>query len=140
MNKTKLGISANAYAALVFASGLFGIIPAIILTGAVLILEDNEWLKRMAVKAVAFIVVINIFHVVLMLLPNFLDMLKNLLLAAGADSIVIDVFSKVELVFSVFQKGLTIFADVMLILYAYMAYCGKYAKVLFVEGFVNKNM
>ena len=105
MNKTKLGISANAYAALVFASGLLGIIPAIILTGAVLILEDNEWLKRMAVKAVAFIVVINIFHVVLMLLPNFLDMLKNLLLAAGADSIVIDVFSKVGLVFSVFQKG-----------------------------------
>lgn len=140
MNKTKLGISANAYAALVFAAGLLGIIPTLILTGAVLVLEDNEWLKRMCVKAVAFIVVTKIISVILMLMPDFLNMIEYLLLVAEVDRTITDVFTKFDLIFAMFKNALTIFTNVMLIVYAYMAYCGKYAKVLFVEGFVNRNM
>lgn len=140
MNKTKLGISANAYAALVFAAGLLGIIPTLILTGAVLVLEDNQWLKRMCVKAVAFIAIMNIFGVVLMLLPDFLNLIEKLLIVAEVDKVVIDVFTKFDLIFSIFGNALTIFTNVMLIIYAYMAYCGKYAKVLFIEGLVNRNM
>ena len=140
MNKTKFGISANAYAALAFAVGLLGIIPTLILTGAVLILEDNQWLKRMCVKAVAFIAIMNIFGVILMLLPDFLNIVEKLLLVVEVDKNVIDVFTKVDLIFAVFRNVLTIFTNVMLIFYAYMAYCGKYAKVLFIEGLVNRNM
>ena len=140
MNKTKLGISANAYEALVFAAGLLGIIPTLILTGAVLVLEDNQWLKRMCVKAVAFIAIMNIFGVVLMLLPDFLNLIEKLLIVAEVDKVVIDVFTKFDLIFSIFGNALTIFTNVMLIIYAYMAYCGKYAKVLFIEGLVNRNM
>ena len=140
MKKTKLGISANAYAALVFATGLFGIIPALILTGAVLILEDNDWLKRMSVKAVVFIAVLNIFDILLMLLPNFFDMIENLCRIADARGAVLEVFTKIDIFFSIFRTALAIFTDVMLIVYAYMAYRGKYAKVLFVEGLVNRNM
>lgn len=139
MNKTKLGITPNAYAALVFAVGLLGILPALILAGAALILEENEWLKRMSAKAIAFIVVIKIFSVLLLLLPDFLGIIQDFMILAESNSSV-EVLAKINYFFTILDDALTIFSSIMLLIYAYQAYCGKYAKVLFVEGMVNKNM
>ena len=137
MNKTKFGLSANAYAALVFAVGLLGITPVVLLAGAALIVEENEWLKRMSVKALAFVAIMKIFSVILLLLPDALGMIVDILLIADVD---VSIITSINSVFGVLNDGLLIFTNVMLILYAYQAYCGKYAKVLFVEGMVNKNM
>jgi len=141
MNKTKLGITANAYAALIFAAGLLGIIPVVLLAGAALIMEENEWLKRMSVKAIAFIVVLNVFSVLLLLLPDFFDIIRDILYIVDVDHDIIEVFDAIISIFyDVFNGGWVMFGNIMLIVYAFLAYRGKYAKVFFIEGLVNRNM
>lgn len=140
MNKTRLGISPTAYAALVFGAGLLGgIIPALLLAGAALILEDNEWLKRMSAKAIAFIIVVNIISVILMLLPDLLNWIIDIIDVFSKNPDV-DVIHKIIAVFKWIDSAFAIAVKVLMIVYAYQAYNGKYAKVLFVENMVNKNM
>ncbi|HEX3037684.1 MAG TPA: hypothetical protein VHO94_01655 [Oscillospiraceae bacterium] len=52
MQKTKLGISVGLLGAAICFMGVINIIPMILLAGYVLWAEDNEWLKKLAVKAV----------------------------------------------------------------------------------------
>ena len=51
MQKTRLGISVGLLGAAVYFMGLLGIIPLLLVAGYILLLEQNEWLKRCAVKA-----------------------------------------------------------------------------------------
>lgn len=139
MNKTRFGLSANALAALIFTAGLMGITPVVLLVGAVLLVEDNEWLKRMSVKALAFILVANVVSVVLMLLPDLLQWIVDIIRIFDATTDV-DTILKINRVFAWVDSALDIVVKVLLIVYAYQAYLGKYAKVLFVENMVNKNM
>lgn len=52
--KTKLGISVGLLGTMVYFAALFGgYTPVILLAGYVLLFEENEWLKKAAIKAVA---------------------------------------------------------------------------------------
>ena len=51
MQKTRFGISVGLLGAAVYFMGLLGIIPLLLVAGYILLLEQNEWLKRCAVKA-----------------------------------------------------------------------------------------
>ena len=55
MQKTKLGLSVTFVAACLYFFGLFSTIPAVLLIGFVLLKEDDEWLKKMAVKALVLV-------------------------------------------------------------------------------------
>ncbi len=61
MKKTKLGISVNLLAALVFFLTFFGgITPTLLLTGYILLKEEDAWLKKTAVKATLITLVFTI--------------------------------------------------------------------------------
>ena len=55
MEKTKLGISISVVGAGLYFIGMMGIVATIIAAGYVLLFEENQWLKRVAVKAVAVV-------------------------------------------------------------------------------------
>lgn len=57
MQKTKLGLSVTFVAACLYFFGLFSTIPAVLLVAYVLLKEDDEWLKKMAVKALVLVLV-----------------------------------------------------------------------------------
>ena len=58
MQKTKLGISVGLLGAAIYFTSLFsGYLVPVILTGYVLLFEENDWLRKNAVKAVALSVV-----------------------------------------------------------------------------------
>lgn len=57
MQKTKLGLSVTFVAACLYFFGLFSTIPAVLLIGYVLLKEDDEWLKKMAVKSLIVVLV-----------------------------------------------------------------------------------
>lgn len=57
MQKTKLGLSVTFVAALAYFFGLFSTIPAVLLVAFVLLKEDDEWLKKMVVKALILVLV-----------------------------------------------------------------------------------
>ena len=49
--KTKLGISVGILAAATYLAALIGITPLLLVAGYILIVEENDFLKKTAVKA-----------------------------------------------------------------------------------------
>ena len=66
--------------------GLLGIVPLVILAGYVLLLENNEWLKRAAVKAVVIVVAFGLISVLIGTLSDVFDFL-NVILGLAACSL-----------------------------------------------------
>lgn len=62
MEKTKVGVSVGLLGAIMFFMGTINILVAIVIAGYVLIKEENQWLKKAAVK---MLIVIATFGVLL---------------------------------------------------------------------------
>lgn len=82
MQKTKLGVTVALLGASIYFISLFGgYIPVIILGGYVLLMEENIWLKKTAVKSVAVLIMFALFSALLGLIPgviNFVDDIFNI--------------------------------------------------------------
>ena len=91
MQKTKLGISVGLLGAAIYFTGLFsGYLVAVVLVGYVLMFEENEWLRKNAVKAVALMVFFSLLVVVINLIPNTINFINNIVAVFGGNfSIVI---------------------------------------------------
>lgn len=84
MQKTKLGITISGLAAAIYLTCLFGgYIPAIILTGYVLMVEENEWLRRNAVKAIVLMMIFSVFIYGINLIPNVINCFEDMARAFG---------------------------------------------------------
>ena len=78
MQKTRIGISVGLLGAAMYFVGLLGIIPVVLLAGYVLLFEDNEWLKRTAVKAVAVFAFFAILLALVTLVDNSRFLINNI--------------------------------------------------------------
>lgn len=77
MQKTKLGISVGLLGAAIYFTSLFsGYLVPVILTGYVLLFEENDWLRKNAVKAVALSVFFSFVVVVINLIPNAISFIN----------------------------------------------------------------
>lgn len=84
MQKTKLGISVGLLGSAIYFTGLFsGYLVAVILAGYVLMFEDNRWLRRSAVKAVAVMVFFSLLITVLNLVPNAISFVNDIVSIFG---------------------------------------------------------
>ena len=80
MEKTKLGISAAVMAAIVWLLGYYGgYTVAVIAIGYVLLAEESAFLKRTAVKVLAFMLAFSLLNTVIYLIPNMLSMVRSLI-------------------------------------------------------------
>ncbi len=71
MEKTKLGVSVGLLGAAVFFSALFGGYTTVILVaGYVLLCEENAWLKKVSVKAIALLMAFSVLNYALGLIPD----------------------------------------------------------------------
>ena len=78
MNKTKLGISTHLLAAIVYLLGLFGNTVAIVIAaGYVLIREDDEWLRKSAIKALVIHVFITALTYVIAFIPGVFEAINS---------------------------------------------------------------
>jgi len=78
MEKTKLGISISLLGGGLYFIGLMGLTPLIIAVGYVLVMEENQWLKRVAVKAVAVVLFFAILSNAVGLISDSSSFLTNL--------------------------------------------------------------
>ncbi len=79
MQKTKLGISVGIFGALLFFAAFFGgYMSSIILAGYVLLIEDNVWLKRAAVKAVAVLVCFSLINALVGFIPDIISFINSI--------------------------------------------------------------
>ena len=78
MQKTRFGITVSLLGAAIYFMGLFGgFLVTALLTAYVLLFEENEWLKKSAVKAVALMVVFSILSVLIYLIPNVINFIDS---------------------------------------------------------------
>lgn len=84
MQKTRLGISVGLLGAAIYFTGLFsGYLVPVIFTGYVLLFEENEWLKKNAVKAIALMAFFSLLAVAFNLVPNVITLIGNIAAAFG---------------------------------------------------------
>lgn len=78
--KAKLGISVGLLGAGIYLAALFsGYLAVIVLAGYVLLVEENEWLKKSAVKAVALLMTISFAITLINLVPDLLSWISSLI-------------------------------------------------------------
>lgn len=79
MQKTKLGISVGLFGAALYFAGLFGgYVALFLLAGYVLLREENIWLRKAAVKAVAFTMAISLLNALLGLIPGAIGVINDI--------------------------------------------------------------
>lgn len=78
MVKTKLGLSIGLLSAVVYFTALFGgYIPLFLLAGYILIVEQNDWLKRVCCKAVLLLIGFSVLSVCVDLIPSALECIAD---------------------------------------------------------------
>ena len=78
MQRTRLGISVGLLGAALFFAGLIGILPLLLLVGYVLLLEENVWLKRTAIKVAAIVLSFAVVSAILGFGDNLYSVLHAL--------------------------------------------------------------
>ena len=79
MQKTRFGITVGLLGAAIYFMGLYGgYLISALLTGYVLLFEENEWLKKSAVKAVALMVCFSLLSTLIYLLPNVISVINSI--------------------------------------------------------------
>ena len=84
MKKTRLGVAVGLLGAAVYLTGLFGgYLAAIVLAGYVLLFEENEWLKKTAVKSVALLMLFSVLITGINLIPNAIGFVNSVVTIFG---------------------------------------------------------
>lgn len=86
MQKTKLGISVGLLGAAIYFTGLFsGYLVAVVLAGYVLLCEDNQWLRKSAVKAISVMIAFSFLITVVNLIPNAISVIDSIVSMFGGN-------------------------------------------------------
>lgn len=135
--KTKLGISTGLLAALTYFAALFGGfgLALIFLAGYILLVENDEWLKRMAVKAVVFTVTMTVLYWIVSIIPSIFAIINDFIALFNGEYFSIEWISEiVEILHSV----LSFVENVLLILLGIKALSKSTIYVPVIDGMVNK--
>lgn len=79
LEKAKLGISVGMLAAGMYFLGLVSFLGLLIVGGYVLLFENNEWLKRCAIKAVSIVIAFALLSYVIALGNDLFSVLNGIL-------------------------------------------------------------
>ena len=84
--KTKCGITVGLFGAAIYLLGLFsGFMVAVLLTGYVLLFEEDEWLKKCAIKAITVMAVFSSLITVANLIPNAMSVINSITAMFGGN-------------------------------------------------------
>ena len=84
MQKTKLGVSVGLLGALLFFVGLFGnYVAALLVAGYILLCEENEWLRKSAVKAIVLMACFSLLSALIYLLPDVINFVSEVISLFG---------------------------------------------------------
>ncbi len=78
MQKAKLGVSVGLVGAALYFFGLFsGYLAMALLAGYILLVEEDAWLRKQAVRSVALLVCFSLLGTVIGLIPDFLEVIRD---------------------------------------------------------------
>lgn len=135
MQKTKLGISVGLLGAAMYFVGTLSIIPAFLIAGYVLLMEDNEWLKKAAVRMAAIVISFGILSVGVGMIDNVVSVINLIVNWFGR----VDIRIPLNLV-SIVRYVLNLLEDFLLIIMGISALTMGTVKTGFFDKIVNKHM
>ncbi|MCR5609678.1 MAG: hypothetical protein K6G26_11515 [Lachnospiraceae bacterium] len=137
MEKTKLGITVGALGAITCFSGLFaGYLVTIVLAGYVLLFEEDAWLKRTCVKAVATLAFFSVILELIGLVPEAFSFLYDV--ASVFDGVVS--FGKLNQIISVLTSAIGIIKTIVFLALGFKALKKQTVIIPAVDTLVSKIM
>ena len=137
MEKAKLGISVGLVGAILYCLGLFGgALVTIAAVAYVLIYEENEWLKKTAVKVVVLMFFFPVVQYAVGLIPDLIRIVFDVLN-------MFKVYSNIEIVYSIenlFYDLVVIVKYVVFAIFGVMALSQKSVKIPLLDNFLDKHM
>jgi len=137
--KTKLGISVELFGAALYFIGLISIIPLVLMAGYVLLYENDEWLKKTAVKAVGIVVIFAVLSAAIGLLGNTAGLLTDLISLVSFSKLIIS-FSWLSRILSICRTVLSLAQSLLLLLLGLSALKQKDVKLGSVDNVITKHM
>ena len=137
MDKTKLGISVGLMGAILYCFGLFGgAIVTVAAVAYVLICEENEWLKKTAIKVVVLMLLFPVAQMVIGVIPDLAGIVADLLN-------IFKVGVNLSIIYSIesLLRGLISIAEyVVFAILAVMALAQKTVTIPLLDPFIDKHM
>uniref|UniRef100_UPI0040573EAC hypothetical protein n=1 Tax=Acetatifactor sp. TaxID=1872090 RepID=UPI0040573EAC len=137
MEKTKLGVSVGLLGAAVFFAALFGGYTTVVLVaGYILLCEENEWLKKTAVKAVVLLATFSVLSYAIGLIPDLFYWLSDFLSLIKLNIS----FSVIYSIVGLFTGAISIVKIVAFLMLGLKALKGEDFAIAAVDEMVNKNV
>lgn len=137
MQKTKLGISVGLLGAGLYFMGLFsGYMVTVLLAGYVLLFEDNEWLRKAAVKAISVMVLFSFIGTIVNLIPNAMNFIDYIVSIFGGNFYIAFISNLVNAVVT----ALNVIEKLLLLGLGVKALNQGTIAVPVVDGLINKYM
>ena len=137
MQKTRIGISVGLMGAITYFAILFGgYIAAVLLFGYIMLVEENPWLRKTAVKSVVLLVSFSVISAVIGLIPDFIYFINT----------IFNVFEShfslpvVTNILAVIPSALGILKTVIFVVLGLKALNQGTLNIPVVDGMTNKNM
>lgn len=137
MQKTKLGISVGLMGAIAYFAGLFsGYLVAVLIFGYIMLVEDNPWLRKTAVKSIVLLVTFSALSAVIGLIPDFISFINTIFNVFGSH------FSLAILtnILAVISSALSILKTVVFLALGLKALNQGTLTIPVVDNMTNKNM
>ena len=132
---SKLGVSVTVLAALMYFCGYFGGYLVTIALGLyILLVEEDLWLKKSAVRAISLLVLFSLLEALLGFIPTFMDIIRSLLNIFGTDfGLYI-----VDNIVNFFRLWLGVIEKAVFILFGILAVFGIPKKLPLIDTIVKK--
>lgn len=137
MQKTKIGISVGLMGAIVYFCALFGgYIPALLIFGYIMIIEDNPWLRRTSVKSIILLLSFSLISTVVGFIPTAFEFIDRVLYVFG-ERLTVDFITKIHLVI---ESALGIIKPVLFVILGLKALSQGTLNIPVVDNVTNNNM
>ena len=136
MEMTKLGITIKLFGGALYFIGLIGLTPLVIAAGYALLFEENQWLKRVAVKAVAVVIFFAILSTLVGIAADSTTFLNNLILLFNGTINL----AALNRIIALLRSSISILQALCLLMLGFRAMKMRDAGVGPVDGTINTNM
>ena len=137
MHKSNFGVSVGAVGAAAYLLTLFGgYTPALLLVGYILLFENNNWLKRVAVKAIVLQFLFSLSNLVIGLIPDVIGVLNSFASVFGGNVYI----SFISLLCNALQDLLSLVKVVLMLVLSLKALKQSTVVIGFIDNLINKCM
>ncbi len=138
MLKTKLGISVGMMGAAIYFTGLFsGYIMIGLLVGYTLLFEDNEWLKKSAVKAFALLVGFSVLFTLVDFIPSGIRLIDYISKLFGGTGVFVPWINNLV---NVVTSVLSILKSILFLVLGFKAFRQSTVRIGAIDNLINKYM